>query len=347
MKTWRFGIVGAGLIADFHARAIGDIPHAELIGFCDIHPERSQALADKFSCKTFPDYEAMCQSDEIDIVTIATPSGLHMEPAVAAAKGGKHCICEKPLDITLERIDAMIDAHNQAGTQLGGIFPNRYKEAVEPVRQALAAGRFGTVSHAGVYVPWWRAHEYYKDSWHGTWKMDGGGALMNQSIHLLDMMCWLMPPIEAVMAFCGKPGHPEIETEDTGVAVVKFQGGALGTIYGTTASFPGQFMRFEVTGTKGTACYVENTLPVWQFAEETPEDEAIRARFNKAQAQGGVSDPADINYVTHTRNFEAFLKSLEGGTDFEIDGAEARKAVALIRAIYESSAKGELVRLVP
>ena len=344
MKTWNIGIVGAGLIADFHAKAIGDIPNARLAGVCDKVRDKAAALADKYACPVFDDYQAMVQSADIDVITIATPSGFHMEPAVAAAEAGKHVLCEKPLEVTLERIDAMITAHAKAGTQLGGIFPTRYKEAVAPLRQALAQGRFGTITYAGVFVPWWRGEDYYKDSWHGTWKLDGGGALMNQSIHIIDLLQWLMAPVEALQGFCARPGHPQIETEDTAVACLKFANGALGSVYGTTASWPGQFMRLEITGTAGTAHYVENTLPVWQFAEERPEDAAIREQFSKAQAQGGVSDPSDIPYHYHTRNIEAFLQALDGGTEFEVSGPEARKAVELIVAIYRSSRQEGVVR---
>ena len=157
MKNWNFGIIGAGLIADFHAKAIDDIPQAKLVGFYDIVSERAEKLADKYSCRAFGSYEDMLGSKEIDIITIATPSGLHMEPAVAAAQAGKHVICEKPLDITLERIDAMIDAHQKAGTVLGGIFQNRFSDAMTPLREAINSRRFGVITYAGVYIPWWRS----------------------------------------------------------------------------------------------------------------------------------------------------------------------------------------------
>ena len=176
MKTWNFGVVGSGLIADFHARAIGDLDNAKFVGCCDIIPERAAALAEKYDAKAFDTYEDMMASDDVDVVTIATPSGFHWEPTVAAAEAGKHVLCEKPLEITLERIDAMVAAHKKAGTCLGGIFPYRFNESQKVLREAINSGRLGTISFAGIYVPWWRTDEYYKDSWHGTWKLDGGGA---------------------------------------------------------------------------------------------------------------------------------------------------------------------------
>jgi len=260
MKTWNFGIVGAGLIADFHASAIRDISDARLVGCCDIVAEKAGALAEKFGCRVFADYRELAASSEIDIVTIATPSGLHAEATIAAAKAGKHVICEKPLDVTLERIDSMIEAHEKAGTKLGGIFPYRFNDAVAILRDVIKSGRFGVITCAGVYVPWWRTDEYYKDSWHGTLRLDGGGALMNQSIHMIDMLCYLMPPIESVQAYMATRGHPQIEAEDTAVVAVRFVDGTLGIIYGTSASWPGRFRRFEITGTRGTVVYTEDSF---------------------------------------------------------------------------------------
>lgn len=359
MKTWNFGIAGAGLIADFHARAIKDIPNAKLIACYGRTLDKAKKLADKFDAKAFGSYEEMLKSEEIDIVTIATPSGFHMEPTIAAAQAGKHVICEKPLEVTLERIDAMIDAHEKAGTILGGVFQNRFTDAQTVLRKAINSGRFGVITYAGVYVPWWRSDEYYKDSWHGTWKLDGGGALMNQSIHMVDMLCDLMgdpisqkdgkmgtlPPVESVQAYAATLGHPQIETEDTAVAVLRFTNGALGIIYGTTASYPGQFKRFEITGTKGTVVCLEDSFTVWQFVDEKSEDEQIRKQFGQIKGPGGVADPAAISHELHARNFKAFINALEGGKDFALTGTEARKAVEVILAIYKAAKEQKEIKL--
>ena len=345
MKTWNFGIVGAGLIADFHANAIKDMPRAKLIGCCDVIPEKAKALADKFGANAFESTEEMVNSNEIDIVTVATPSGAHMEPTVAAAKAGKHVICEKPLDVTLERIDAMIEAHEKAGTALGSIFPYRFNDAMMPLKEVIKSGRFGTITYAGVYVPWWRTEEYYKDSWHGTWKLDGGGALMNQSIHMIDMLCELMPPIESIQAFTATIGHPQIEAEDTAVVALRYTSGALGIIYGTSASYPGRHRRFEITGTKGTVIYLEDSIAVWQFADERPEDEQTRRQFSRVGTEGGKDDPAKIPYELHKRNFQAFLDALESGNEFCINPQEARKTVEVILAIYKSAKEQKPVKL--
>jgi predicted dehydrogenase len=334
MSSWNFGIIGAGLIADFHARAIGDIPGARVVGFCDNGSGRADMLAKKYQAVVFGDYRDLISNHDINIIAVATPSGFHLEPTVFAATQGKHVICEKPLEVTLERIDQMIEAHEQSGTYLGGIFPYRYNASFEILKKAVDQGRFGTISFAGIQVPWWRNNQYYQDSWHGTWKLDGGGALINQSIHMIDYLLALMGPVREVQGYTDHLGHPEIEAEDTGVAILRFENHALGLIYGTTASFPGQFRRLQITGTKGTVIQEEDSFKTWDFREEREEDEKIRQQFSGIHGGGGVSDPAAIPYENHTLNIKSFLDAIDNNKPFNIDGREARKAVELILRIY-------------
>ena len=336
MKIWKFGIVGAGLIADFHAKAIQNLENASLIGICGSNPDKTRRLAEKYNCKTFENTEELMCADDIEIVVIATPSGAHLEPTIAAAQHRKHVICEKPLEISLERIDTMIEAHHLAGTKLGGIFNYRYHETVKYLKSAIDSGRFGTITYASVHVPWWRSDDYYKDSWHGTLKLDGGGALMNQAIHMIDLLQHLMGPVDSLQAYTATLGH-SIEAEDTGAAVLRFKNNALGVIYGSTASFPGQFRRIEITGTKGTVIQVENSFKVWQFADQTEADNEIFNRFNQVEGGGGVSDPGAIPFEPHAKNISAFIDALEFGKAFEINGQEARKAVEIVLAIYTSA----------
>ncbi len=336
MKIWKFGIIGAGLIADFHAKAIQNLENANLIGIFDSNPDKARKLAEKYNCKTFKDSEELLSSSEIDIVTIATPSGIHMEPTIEAALCGKHVLCEKPLEISLERIDKMIEAHSLAGTKLGGIFNYRYHDSLKYLKSAIDDGRFGTITYASIQVPWWRGDDYYKDSWHGTLKLDGGGALMNQTIHMIDILQHLMGPVDSLQAYTASLGH-SIEAEDTGVAVLRFKNNALGVIYGSTASFPGQFRRIEITGTKGTVIQVENSFKLWQFADQTDADNEIINKFNQVEGGGGVSDPGAIPFEPHAKNIAAFIDSIENDNTFEINGMEARKAVEIVLAIYTSA----------
>ena len=336
MRIWNFGIIGAGLIADFHARAIQSLANARLAGICGTNSTKVKALAEKYGCRSFSDSEAMFRSGEVDILTIATPSGAHMEPAIEAARYGIHVICEKPIEISLERIDQMIKAHQQAGTRLGGIFNYRFNDNLKHLRKAINDGRFGKITYASVHVPWWRNESYYAGSWHGTLELDGGGALMNQSIHMIDLLQSLIGPVHSLQAYTATLAHA-IDAEDTGVAILQFKNNALGAIYGSTASFPGQFRRLEITGTRGTVIQVENSLTVWQFADQTDKDREIIKAFSGIEGGGGVADPAAIPFEPHARNVSAFIHSIETGEPFEVDAAEARKAVEIVLAIYSSA----------
>ena len=347
-KIYNFGIIGAGVIGDFHAKAIHHIPHAKLAYLYGRNVEKTLRLAEKYGCRTCRDYTQMLEDDSLDVVTVATPSGLHYQPVLDAAKAGKHVICEKPLDISLQRIDDMIAAHQRSGTYLGCIFQNRFTAAMSPLRQAIRQGRFGTITFAGICVPWWRDEEYYADSWHGTWELDGGGALMNQSIHMVDMLCDLLGPVESVQAYCDMLGHRDMETEDTAVAALRFQNKALGLIYGSTASYPGQPKRFEITGTEGTVIYRDDSIALWQFAREQPEDRFILEKYGCNQsAKGGASDPSDIPFHYHQANIAAFIDAIDTGQPFELDGKEGRKAVELVLAIYESAKNNTRVKIKP
>jgi len=339
MKIWNFGIVGAGNIADFHAKAVQSLENANLTGICGTNPDKVKILAAKYSCKVFSETKEMLQSPDVDIIIIATPSGAHIEPAIEAAKYGKHVLCEKPLEISLERIDAMIKAHESHGTRLGGIFNYRFNDAVRVLKNTVESGRFGTITNASVFVPWWRSDEYYKSSWRGTWALDGGGALMNQSIHMIDMLQYMIGPVDSLQAYTATLGHPQIEVEDTSVAILRFKNKALGMIYGSTASFPGQFRRLEITGTKGTVIMEEDSFKIWQFAHPLKEDVKIINKYSTIGGGGGVSDPMAIPFEPHARNIKAFISSIEQNKPFEIDGREARKSVEIILGIYESAKK--------
>lgn len=344
MKVWNFGIIGAGMVADFHAKSIQHLPNAKLIGICGAGSGRAAALAEKYQCREYPDYQTLLRDPGIDIVTIATPSGLHMDPSIEAARQGKHVLCEKPLEITLERIDKIIEAHSKAGTRLGGFFNYRYTDVVKVLKEAIDEGRFGTLTFASIAVPWWRTDEYYQHKWRGTLELDGGGAMMNQSIHMVDMLQYIMGPIESLNAYTATLGH-SIEAEDTAAAIVKFRNKALGSIYGSTASFPGQLRSITVTGTKGTATLKDNSIEVWQFAEETEKDEAIRNRFKADSGGGGASDPSSIPFELHAKNIAAFIEAVASGKPFELKGQEARKAVAIVLAMYQSAKENKPVQL--
>lgn len=342
-----FGIVGTGLIADFHAKAIGEIPGSTVIACMDRIPERAESFAKKYGCKGYADLDAFLAHPGLEIVNICTPSGSHMETAVAAAQAGKHLIVEKPIEITLERIDAIIEACEKNRVSLCGIFPSRYHEAAGLVKQAVEERRFGQITLGSAYVKWFRNQEYYdKGGWKGTRRFDGGGALMNQSIHAIDLLQWFMGPVESVMAYSATLGHERIEVEDTAVAALRFKNGALGVIEGSTAVYPGFLKRIEISGVSGSAILEEENLKTWSFAEERGGDAAIHERFAaKTASGGGAADPAAIGYHGHRKQFEEVIAAIKAGKKPLVDGREARKAVEIILAIYRSAETGREVEL--
>jgi predicted dehydrogenase len=283
----------------------------------------------------------------LDIVTICTPSGFHLEPALQIAEAGKHLIVEKPLEITLERCDQIINACEKNKVKLAGVFQSRFSEVAGVIKKTLDKGRFGKLVLGDAYVKWYRSQRYYDEGgWHGTWKFDGGGALMNQSIHAIDLLQWLMGPVETVSAFTGTLGHDRIEVEDAGVATLRFKNGAFGVIEGTTAIYPGFLKKIEISGTQGSAVLEEEDLKVWSFAEQREEDQEILERFTaKTETGGGAADPAAISFQGHQRQFEDFVEALETGREPRVNGPEARKAVEIILAIYQSAREGRKVTL--
>jgi UDP-N-acetyl-2-amino-2-deoxyglucuronate dehydrogenase len=342
--SYRIGIVGAGIIARTHAAAVQLLPHARLTGVMDHGSGKGQLIAPDTDTRGADDIDVFLARDDIDVITIATPSGTHMEIAVKAAEAGKHCIVEKPLDITLERIDRMIEAHEQAGTLLGGIFNTRYSKTAQLVKQAVAAGRFGRITFASALGPWWREQSYYDASyWKGTWALDGGGALMNQGIHAIDLLQWLVgSPVRRLSSHIATLAHERIEVEDTGSASLEFAHGALGTIACTTSMWPGHHCSITLAGTDGTAVLAEGNLLFWQFRQETDEDQVIRDTYLSLPGVGtGASDPtARVTAAGHRAVFEDFLNALSHGEKPPVDGLEARKAVEIILAMYASAKSG-------
>ena len=354
-RPHRIAIIGVGAIAGMHARAIGDLDGVELVAGSCRTEAKGQAFASEYGCKWYGDYESMLDEVKPDVVTIATPSGAHLVPTKACAARGIHVLCEKPLEISTGRVDQMIAVADDADIVLGGIFPQRFNAVVCTIRDAAAAGRFGTLAAVNSYVPWWRDDAYYSpDRWQGTMALDGGGALMNQSIHGVDAVQWIasasdrdLPsdqnPVDEVFAYTAKRGHDAdlIEVEDTAVCILRFRNGALGQILGATSMFPGSLKRIQIAGREGTAEVLEDELVTWQFSDEKDDDNAIRERFGaKTQTGGGAADPMAIDYSHHTRNIEAFLDAIDNNKPFMLSGREARKAIAIIEAMYESARTG-------
>ncbi|MEZ6113686.1 MAG: Gfo/Idh/MocA family oxidoreductase [Pirellulaceae bacterium] len=342
-----FGIIGCGMIANFHAKAIADIRGAKLAACFDMFPASADRFAEAQGCTAYHDLDAMLADPNVDIVTICTPSGAHMEPAVAAAKAGKHVIVEKPLEVTLKRCDAIIDACEKNNVTLATIFPSRFHESSQLIKKAVDKGRFGRLTVGDAYVKWFRTQQYYDSgAWRGTWKLDGGGALMNQAIHSVDLLTWLMGPVVEISAHTATLAHERIEVEDVAMATLRFENGALGVIEATTAAFPGALKRIEIHGSEGSAVLEEEDIKMWEFAKKTKADEALLERMRgKTQTGGGAADPAAIGHHGHAMMFKNVVDAIKKGTKPAVDGHEGRRSVEIILAIYKAAETGRAVQL--
>ena len=346
MKTYGFAIVGCGMISEYHAAAIADLPNARLVAGADIVEKNRKKFSEKHGCDTVADYNDLMSRKDVDVVCVCTPSGAHLEPAVAAARGRKHVIVEKPIEITLDRADAVIRACDENRVQVCTIFPYRFTEGAIALKAAIAQGRFGRITVGDAYNKWWRTQAYYDSgAWRGTWKLDGGGAVMNQGIHAVDLIQWYLGPVANICSFAGCLAHERIEVEDTAVAAVRYRSGALGVLECTTSIYPGLSRKIEIHGDKGTVIMADETFIQWEFAEERPEDKDIRARlaFGKGMVGAGAADPSAISYVHHREQIKDFLRAVETGSQPVVDGPEGRKSVEIIMALYRSSRQGRYV----
>jgi len=344
-RTIGFAIVGSGMISQFHADAISQVPGAELRAVYNRVPERAQVFATKNNCKIFSSLEELVRDPAIDAACITTPSGTHADIAVPFLEAGKAVLCEKPLDVTRDAVERIVAAEKRGGGVLAGVFQNRLGRGAQILKAAIDAGRFGRVTLCSAYIKWWRDQNYYSSSqWKGTWKLDGGGALMNQGIHAVDLLQWLAGLPEQVSAFSGTLAHT-METEDTVVASLKFPNGALGVIEAATSAWPGSDLRIEIAGDKGFATLTQDRITRWEFAEPKPEDEQIRSASDAGAIGGGAADPRAISTEGHRRLIEDLVGALREGRSPMIPGAEAGRSVALILAIYESARTGQVVRV--
>jgi UDP-N-acetyl-2-amino-2-deoxyglucuronate dehydrogenase len=306
----RVGILGAGGISETHARAARAIDGVEIVAVHGANRDKAAALAASTGAAVYDDLAAFL-AHPMDIVAIGSPSGVHAEQAMAAVRRGLHVLVEKPLDITTARIDALIEEADRAGVKVGVCFQDRLTPDLVEMKAAIDEGRLGTPVFASGRVTWYRPPEYYADSrWRGTWRLDGGGVLMNQAIHTIDTLLWMCGPVARVSGQVATRLH-QIEVEDTAAAVLEFASGAFGVLEASTVACPGLPRRIEVTGTKGTLVHEQDARPAL-VTDATP----------------------------HQRVFEDFLAAIETNGTPACDAREGRRSVALIEAIYKSARTG-------
>ncbi len=343
-----FAVVGLGM-GRHHCKAIATAPGARLVAVCDVDEERLELAAEEYGCKTYADYSELLADDEVQVVNIATPSGMHTEMGVQAAAAGKHMIVEKPADIKPERVDELIAAGKKYGVQIAGIFQSRLDPLNIRIREAIGQGKLGKLIGVHGHLPWYRKQSYYDGphgKWKGTWGMDGGGSLMNQGVHTVDLLQWLAGPVEAVAGMYGVFGH-EIAAEDQSVAILRFKNGALGTLYTTTCCYPGYDQRVMLYGSEGSIVKLHSELEGWKILgdEGGKEEREMLKRYGANKDASGSSDPMVVGFDGHTQIIVDMYEALAEGRAPLITLDSARHAVEIINAIYESARTGKEVKL--
>lgn len=346
--TLGFAIVGCGVIAPFHHKAITAQPDARLVAVMDIVPEAAQKRAEEFGCEAYTDLDAMLARDDIHVVDVCVPSGAHAEIGIKAALAGKHVICEKPIDVSLDAADRLTAACKEAGVKLQVISQHRFSNAMQTLKEAVEGGKLGRLVMGNTSIFWYRAQSYYDSGgWRGTWELDGGGALMNQGVHWVDQLRWIMGPVRTVTAKMGMLAHDRIEVEDAAVAVIEFENGAIGSIIGTTDAYPGYTTRLEVVGTEGSVIIEDGKIRAWNLKSEQGEigaygrsreqKEAEAAKAAGEQQGSGSADPAAIGWGGHAFQVRDMMNAIREDHETANPGTEARNPLELILAVYQSA----------
>ncbi len=352
----RFALAGCGSIAPTHARALAALPDAALVACADVVPERALAFAAEFGLRVLSWPEVLGDPD-IDAVTVCAPSGLHAKLGVEALRAGKHVVVEKPMDISLAACDALIAAQAETGRRLAVISQHQFDQATQTVQLALDDGLLGDLLLVDARIPWYRTQEYYDSGdWRGTWAMDGGGCLMNQGVHTVDLMRRLAGPVQSVSAQARTAAHTGIDVEDSLAATLTFTSGAIGTLMASTAAYPGFPARLALHGTRGSAVIEGDALHTLAIrGRETVTGEAAVAhalqvatggtRAATEAVAGAASDPAAVWGAAHQEQLADFVRCCRTGGTPLVDGQEGRKAVEVVLAAYESARAGRTVTL--
>jgi predicted dehydrogenase len=348
-RQFGFGIIGGGVIAPFHARAIGDLANARLVAVADRDEDRARDLASEFGAEAMPVDELLARPD-VDVVCVCVPSGKHAEVGIRVATAGKHVVVEKPIEVTLEAADELIAACRERGVVLSVIFQHRWDAGIRELKKLIDTEGLGTLILGDAVVKWYRTQAYYDSGdWRGTRRLDGGGALMNQGVHSVDLLQWVMGPVEKIYAQTRTAAHEGIEVEDVAAAVLSFAGGAVGVLEASTAVYPGLPERLEVSGTGGTVIVESGAIKVRELKDEggktSPYGGEVHALDGGAVLESATANPADISYAGHREQLKDVLEAIETGRPPAVDGVEARKSLEIILAVYESARTGREVTL--
>jgi len=339
MKLVRFGIVGCGNISKIHAESIKHTKNAELIAVMSRTERNAKKLAIEYNCDYYTDLKPLLRRNDVDAIVILTPNALHADIGIEAAKHGKHVVVEKPIDVNLKKADSLINECERNGVKLCVIFQKRFSDAVQKVKKEINNGEFGKINFANALVKWYRTQEYYNSGeWRGTWSLEGGGALINQSIHYVDLLQYLAGPIDEVFAYITTRTH-NIEVEDILVGTLKFKNGALGLVEANTTVYPGLEARVDICGDNGTAVIVDDELDRLIIKDK----KEIISAGNKRNFTG-ASNPK-ISFEFHRRQYQDIVDSVINNRRPSVDGIEGRNTLAVVLALYESTKTGRTAKV--
>jgi UDP-N-acetyl-2-amino-2-deoxyglucuronate dehydrogenase len=340
-----FGIVGTGVIAATHAAAIAAVPGARLVAVTDVVPERAIEFAESRGCTAEPSLDALLARDDIDVVSVCVPSGLHAEVGIQAAVAGKHLVVEKPIDVSLAAADRLIDAAEAAGVVMTVISQHRFDPGLVELRGLLDDGVLGRLVLGEASTKWYRSQGYYDSGpWRGTWALDGG-SLLNQGIHYVDLLRWTMGPVIEVSAIYATQDH-KIEVEDTALAVLRFTSGAVGTIVSSTAVFPGFAQRLEVSGTGGTVVVEDGEIVRRAFTSDSPDLGLRGTQLPRPAAEpGAAANAAALGVASHAAQIADLLTAVEQGREPSVTARDGRDTLEVVCAVYESAREGRPVVL--
>lgn len=335
----RVGLIGTGAIANMHARAYQNIGY-KLVVCTNRSEEKGRQFAERYGCEFVKTYQEVCSHPEVDYVDVCTYPDFRLEPLLECAKHKKHILVQKPIATNLETARKMIEIAREAGIVLGVVSQHRFDDSMIFLSRAIAQGRLGKILQADAYVKWYRTPEYYARPGKGTWQVEGGGALINQAIHQVDMLQWLFGPVDELFAYWQLGGLHQIESEDVVCAVLRYHSGATGVIQAGTAFWPGYPERIEIHGTKGTAIVTGDKLTRWDVKDDEGEPPPLQEHV-----ESGASDPMAIPVTPFERQFLDFGEAIKTGRKPLVDGVEGYKALQIVISVYESCRRGEKIKL--
>jgi UDP-N-acetyl-2-amino-2-deoxyglucuronate dehydrogenase len=344
-RPFGFGIVGTGVIAATHADAVASLPDASLIAVTDAERDRARSFSARHDCAAEPDLDALLARDDVDVVSVCVPSGLHAEVGIRAAAAGKHLVVEKPLDVSVAAADRLISAARAAGVVMTVMSQHRFDQGLIELRRLVDDGQLGRLVLGEASTKWYRSQGYYDSAaWRGTWALDGG-SLMNQGIHYLDLLLWIMGPVAEVTALYSTQTH-QIEAEDAALAVLRFASGAVGTIVASTAVFPGFAQRLEISGTGGTVVIEDGEIIRCDLSADRNEPglgASLTARGSAPSA--ATANPAGLQTASHAAQIRDLLDAMKEGRPPAVTGEDGRAALEIVSAVYESARDDRTVRL--